>query len=72
MPHFNLRFLVRRTWIAVIDPRPLKSFSIRSVLYTLRIGKLTSVIRQDDRKQLSEILSSQTVVQFIINIYHRF
>lgn len=70
MSHLDLCFLVRRTWIAVIDPRPLKSFSIRSVLYTLGIGKLTSVIRQDDRKQLSEILPSQPVVQFIINIYH--
>ena len=35
MSHLDLCFLVRRTWIAVIDPRPLKSFSIRSVLYTL-------------------------------------
>ena len=34
MSHLDLCFLVRRTWIAVIDPRPLKSFSIRSVLYT--------------------------------------
>ena len=33
-------------------------------------GKGISVIRQDDRKQLPEILPSQPVVQFIINIYH--
>ena len=70
MPHSYLCFLVRSTWIAVIDPCPLKAFSIRSVLYTLQIGKLTSVIRQNDRKQLSKILSSQMVVQSIINIYH--
>lgn len=38
MSHLDLCFLIRRTWIAVIDPRPLKSFSIRSVLYTLGIG----------------------------------
>lgn len=41
MSHLDLCFLIRRTWIAVIDPRPLKSFSIRSVLYTLGIGLLT-------------------------------
>ena len=70
MPHFDLRLLVWRTRITVVDPRPLEPLPVRPVLDAFRVRELTPVIRQDHGEQSSEILSSQTLVQIIINIYH--
>ena len=53
MSHLDLCFLIRRTWIAVIDPRPLKSFSIRSVLYNITSSITTENAKKPRRRVLS-------------------
>lgn len=57
MPHFNLRFLVWRTRVAVVYPRPPEPFPVRHVLDVFRVGELTPVFRENHREQSSEILS---------------
>lgn len=44
MSYLYLCFLIRSTWITVVDTCPLESFSIWSVLYAFGVGKFTPVI----------------------------
>lgn len=71
MINFNRSFLVRASGIAVINPRAELVVTLGAILDSLGVRKLTAIIRQDNRKQLSKQASPQYLVKAIEYINYR-
>lgn len=64
-------FLIRTARIAVKDIRAAKTMFFRRKFNCFRIGKLTSIIRQDDRKEPAEIRPPKQTVQPVEDVCNR-
>jgi hypothetical protein len=70
MINLNRSFLVRASGITVVNLRTEIVVTLGTILDSLRVGKLTAIVCQNDREQLSKQFSSQRLVKAIEYINH--